>query len=209
VYAREVEGRTLTLHVSGMLWGDSVVLADVETRSEWSHILGRAMAGPLQGKELEVIPSVMVTWKRWREEHPGTTVTVLTRSGKEYTSEFYWRPQRFVLGVKHQGQTVAYPLPDLMRRTAISDEVAGDPIVAVYDAPGAGATAYRRTVEGKPLEFVVTDGRLTGGGSTWSLATGEALDGPWKGRRLERLAAMISFEKAWRAYYPGSRWWRE
>jgi Protein of unknown function (DUF3179) len=209
VYARQLEGRTLTLHVSGMLWGDSVVLNDVETGSEWSHMLGRAMAGPLKGKELKVIPSVMVTWKRWCEEWPRTTVAVLTRSTEEYTAEFYRHPRQFVLGVKHRGQIVAYPLPDLMQRGAINDEVAGDPIVAVYDASGAGATAYRRTVEGEPLEFVAAGGRLSGGGCTWSMATGEALDGPRKGRRLERVAAMISFEKAWRAYYAGSRWWRK
>jgi hypothetical protein len=206
VYAREVEGRTLTLHVSGMLWGKSVVLADVETLSEWSHILGRAMYGPLKGKELQVIPSVMVTWKRWRQFRPATTVTTLVRSSEEYTADFYRQPQRFVLGVKHRGETVAYPLTELMRQTAISDDVGDDPIVAVYDGPGAGATAYRRAVGGQPLEFVATNGRLLAGESAWSLTTGEALDGPYRGQRLERVAAMISYEDAWRAYYPRSRW---
>ncbi len=206
MYAREIDGQTLTLHVSGMLWGDSVVLNNVETRSEWSHILGRAMAGPLRGKELKIISAATVTWRRWREDHPETTVAALSRITEDYTSKAYRRPRDFVLGLKHQGEIVAYPLTELIQRTAISDAVADEPIVAVYDAPGAGAAAYHRTVAGETLDFAVTDGQLVAGGSTWNATTGEALDGPHKGQRLERLPTMIAYEKAWRAYYPGSRW---
>ena len=209
MYARRVGERTLTLHVSGMLWGDSVVLADKETGSEWSHILGRAMAGPLRGSELEVIPSVMLTWRRWKQDHPTTTVSALSRSASEYTAGFYRESRKFVLGLRHRGQVVAYPLPMLIRRTVIADKVADDPIIAVYDGAGATATAYRRTVRGEVLEFTADGRRMHAGGSTWSLASGEALDGPWKGQRVERLPAMISFAEVWRAYFPESRYGKD
>jgi hypothetical protein len=192
-----------------MLWGRSVVLNDVETLSEWSHILGRAMAGRLKGRELTVLPSVVVTWKRWREEHPETTVSVFSRVTQKYTPDYYREPEKFALGLRHRGQLVAYPLTALMKHVAINDDVGGDAIVAVYDRQGAGATAYRRTIRGTRLDFSAADGRLVAGGSTWSATTGEALDGPWKGQSLQRLSAMISFETAWRAYHTGSRWWGE
>ena len=59
MYARKVKGKTLTLSVSGMLWNRSLVILDAETKSLWSHILGRAMQGPLEGETLEALPGLM------------------------------------------------------------------------------------------------------------------------------------------------------
>ena len=58
MYARKVKGKALTLSVSGMLWNRSLVILDAETKSLWSHILGRAMRGPLEGETLEVLPGL-------------------------------------------------------------------------------------------------------------------------------------------------------
>ncbi len=72
VYAREFEGKTLDLGVSGALYRDSLVLYDRETGSYWSQIDGRALSGPLIGKKLSEVPSVVTTWGQWRREHPQT-----------------------------------------------------------------------------------------------------------------------------------------
>ena len=40
-----------------MLWNRSLVMYDVETKSNWSHILGRAMDGEMKGTRLEMLPS--------------------------------------------------------------------------------------------------------------------------------------------------------
>ena len=88
MYARRVNGRTLTFGVSGMLWQDSLVMYDVETRSLWSHLLGEAMAGPLKGTVLGQVPSVMVDWKTWKSRHPQTTVLNLSRTSAAYRRSF-------------------------------------------------------------------------------------------------------------------------
>ena len=44
-----VKDRKLTLCVSGKLWNRSLIMMDKETDSLWSHLLGEAMAGPLEG----------------------------------------------------------------------------------------------------------------------------------------------------------------
>ena len=48
MYVRQVNDLTLTFRVSGKLWNRSLIMSDVETRTEWSHLLGRAMAGKLK-----------------------------------------------------------------------------------------------------------------------------------------------------------------
>ena len=72
MYARTVDSKTLTLTVSGMLWNRSLVMQDKETGSLWSHLLGRAMRGDLQGQRLDRLPGLMTDWKTWRELYPQT-----------------------------------------------------------------------------------------------------------------------------------------
>ena len=47
---------------------------DRETETFWEQMTGKAVVGPQTGKRLEWIPSVVTTWKKWREAHPATTV---------------------------------------------------------------------------------------------------------------------------------------
>ena len=80
VYDRRVavedgEEATATDHVlefgvSGKLADDDLVMYDRETGSEWKQSLGRAIAGPLAGTDLRVLPAAMTTWERFRESHP-------------------------------------------------------------------------------------------------------------------------------------------
>ena len=64
MYARpQHQGAPLTFGVSGMLWKDSLIMYDRQTRSLWSHVTGKAMKGPLQGTVLTVYPtSMQTTW---------------------------------------------------------------------------------------------------------------------------------------------------
>ena len=56
MYASQVEEQTLTFAVSGMLWKRSLVMVDSETKTLWSHLLGKAMRGKLNFiKGLKVI----------------------------------------------------------------------------------------------------------------------------------------------------------
>lgn len=67
VYSRRVDDRELTFGVSGKLADDDLVMYDRETESEWKQSLGEAIAGPLTGHRLEVLPSAVTTVERLRE----------------------------------------------------------------------------------------------------------------------------------------------
>jgi len=79
VYDRRVEDRVLTFGVSGKLADDDLVMYDRETDSEWKQSLGEAIAGPLEGAELTVLPAAMTTVERFRADAPDGEV--LARPG--------------------------------------------------------------------------------------------------------------------------------
>ncbi len=99
MYARSTPERIVTLAVSGKLWNHSLVMVDQETGSLWSHLLGRAMSGPMKGTNLKTLPGLMTDWKTWRQMHPKTTVVTLSRTSNDYRREFYRQPERFVVGI--------------------------------------------------------------------------------------------------------------
>lgn len=90
-FDRRVDGRTLTLGVSGYLYRSAVLFHDDETETFWSQMTGEGVVGPLAGKRLSWIPSDVVTWKEWREKHPGTTVLKPVRPLVAYaeTNRYY------------------------------------------------------------------------------------------------------------------------
>jgi len=74
VYDRTADGRTLTFGTSGKLADDALVMYDRETGSEWKQPLGTAIAGPLEGTELDVIPAPMLTWAEFQSAYPDGVV---------------------------------------------------------------------------------------------------------------------------------------
>jgi len=74
VYDRTVDGRVLTFGTSGKLADDALVMYDRETGSEWKQPLGTAIAGPLAGRDLAVLPAAVLSWDRFRADHPDGVV---------------------------------------------------------------------------------------------------------------------------------------
>jgi len=127
VYAREVEGRTLTFGVSGMLFRDGLVMYDRQTETLWTQVDGRSVNGPLRGRQLRILPAVHATWKQWRTLHPTTRVL---RKGGEFRSaydDYNRNPARLgimgrrnadnrlpgkerVLGLRVGGAAMAFPI---------------------------------------------------------------------------------------------------
>jgi hypothetical protein len=67
VYSRELDGETLNFHTEG----DAIV--DEQTGSEW-NVLGEAVAGELEGEELESVTSIDHFWFSWAAFRPETRV---------------------------------------------------------------------------------------------------------------------------------------
>jgi len=61
-----------------------VLYHDSETETFWSQMTGEALVGPLTGKRLAWIPSVVATWGTWKRRHPETTVLKAPLVAREY-----------------------------------------------------------------------------------------------------------------------------
>jgi hypothetical protein len=67
VYSRELAGKTLTFRSEGG------AILDEQTGSEW-NVLGEAVAGELEGEELEPVTSIDHFWFSWAAFRPDTRV---------------------------------------------------------------------------------------------------------------------------------------
>ena len=130
-------------------------------------------------------------------------------------------PMARVLTLDLNGEAVAYPYEVLAQVGAVNDTVGGEAVVIVWQ-PGTAsaldsgtlaegravgsAAAYRRTLEGRTLTFVLREGQLQDveTGSTWN-ALGEALDGPLAGKHLEAVVSINHFWFSWAAFRPETR----
>ncbi len=134
-------------------------------------------------------------------------------------------PMEKVVAVGLEDVFKAYPHRLTKERRVIHDELAARPIV-VFHAEGAvsaleaaeiassreiGSTGvFDRRVDGRTLHFDYEDGRFIDRetGSTWTV-TGEAVDGPLSGERLEPLEHGDYFSFAWFAFRPNTQIYTE
>jgi len=215
VYARpEVSGTPATLGVSGMLWRDALVMYDRTTRSLWSQIDGKAVAGPMKGERLAEVPSEQTTWGKWKRRHPGTLVLVKpTLRGSPYAGYFAdpetigvrgsrnpdprLGAKELVIGIERENQFAAVPLGIVEKRGVFNTEAWGVPLVVTRTASFVARAGERRLMfdsAGHALRDRET-------GSIWSLESGEAIDGPLKGSRLERVSSKIAYWGVWARFH--------
>ncbi len=78
VWDRVVDGREISLAVSGWLHNSNTLLYDRrnegETSSLWHQLTGEAVTGPAAGQRMTALPAELSTWVDWRRDHPETTV---------------------------------------------------------------------------------------------------------------------------------------
>ena len=125
-----------------------------------------------------------------------------------------------VLGVVAGDQVTAYPFSALNAKPLLQQQLDGKPILIVSKTGIASAVdkplirkskdtltaaAYSRLVDGKELDFVLSDANIidTQTQSVWNLF-GEAVTGKLKGTRLTKLDRGVYFSFVWLDYYPQS-----
>ena len=212
VYARQVEGKTLTLYVSGEIYGENMLMRDVETGSDWPQMLGEAIKGPLKGKSLEQIPSVWTDWKTWRTDHPETTVLKVSKTIDYYrhdpvSSSSSFEERYFASlqwGFVRSGKALSWPLRELARVPVVNDTFAGLPLVIVFDSQRATITAFERRLGDIELTFRLKEGGLIDDqtSSVWDPVSGRAIRGTLAGRRLIPVAGIVWHLRAWRTLHP-------
>jgi hypothetical protein len=228
---RTVRGEETSFGVSGLLWMSDLVMYDTLTESLWSQVLGKAVQGPETGTSLSLLPSTITTWNEWQSDHPDTQVllpppesdTVQGEVDRNYDRNPYsgydesrqigiggggdaddrLHPKAPVIGVTNGGTARAYSFGAVQEAGGVvNDTVEGLP-VAVATTDNETLVAYVRRVDGETLEFSRDGDVLRAGDSRWRLVSGEALDGPLEGTRLQRAndrSQMFWF--AWADFFP-------
>ncbi len=226
MYAREVNGKTLSFGVSGKLIRNSLVMFDRETGTLWSHLTGEALDGPLVGNHLRQVLSEQTTWGRWRAEHPQTRMLDIDPADVRFDpyQAYYGAPdpgvvgrkraddrlpvKEKVIGVRLNGEVKAYSFTALARDRVVNDTVGGVPVVVVFDGLTFSGAVYRSDPGGSLLTFVPGPTSLSmrdkETGSTWDGLSGKATAGPDAGMELEQVPITYSFWFGWVDFYPNT-----
>jgi hypothetical protein len=167
VLDRRVAGRTLTFENSGALWKDMLVMKDKETGTYWTPATGRALAGPLEGETLTVLPASVTTAEAWRELYPST---VCLETGKlsavplrmrlyamsnwegvsgGKTTDKRFKPKEQVFFVAGKAEALAFVPSQLREKKGVEATLDGAAITLEWDAAVRAPRAWRPTAQSK------------------------------------------------------------
>lgn len=182
-------------------------MQDVETESLWVHLTGTCMEGEHKGKVLDVVPSTITSWNAWKQEHPNTDATVMSRTIAGYTTERYKDGRDYSVGLVIADSAKAWRFDSLMHQPLVNDQLGKTPLVIWYE--NGSARGYDRTLDNEPLEFENRSGEVfdTRTGSKWDLRKGLAIEGKLTGTRLRMLPMLITLSDAWNGFHDQSQWW--
>jgi len=229
VYTRSIKGEELTFGVSGKLYKDALVMFDRQTRSLWTQVDGTALRGKMEGARLQPVPAVQTTWSQWKRMHPDTLV--LRKEGPSrgtVYADYHSDPDRMgiadtrnpdsrlpgkalVVTLREGDTALAVSVKGLKKNIVHQTELAGQPLVIVFNPGSATARAFDRRLQGRTLTFklqrrgpetVLIDEETA---TLWSGLTGKAVKGELAGERLRPVPHMVNYWFAWVAYNPRTR----
>lgn len=204
------------------------IMRDDETGTWWQQVSGKAIQGPLKGKQLKGVFHDEISFSIWKREQPqGRVLKPDERilASNQYAKSDWEKsvgamrvvegadidqrlaPRTLVIGVSVGGKSVAYPLTALQKQSPIIDMVGSVPIVIVLGDDKRSVRAFERTVDGRRLEFFQkTENNVlqlidAETGSTWSFE-GKATSGPLSGRQLKKVFVLEDYWFDWRIYHP-------
>ncbi len=70
VFDGRLGGEELTFGVSGKLRLSDMIMYDRQSESWWQQFTGEAIVGDRLGAKLTVLPSAMISWRLYRQDHP-------------------------------------------------------------------------------------------------------------------------------------------
>lgn len=113
------------------------------------------------------------------------------------------------MGMAVSGLATAYPFSGISQQTVNNDHFAGEEVVVTFEKVSESGTAFERRLDGTTLNFEPAEERAgitlmrdLETGSLWQVLTGQAIEGPLFGQRLERLLSHYFFWFAWSDFHP-------
>ncbi len=190
--------------MNAMTWWDH------QTESVWSQVWGQAIAGPLKGTTLELIPAAIVPWGTWKAEHPGTLAldtAELGFVGHEIPSD------NWVIGVTIGEAAKAYYFTAVAEVGLVNDWVGPYPVAVYADAESRNVHVYLRQMGEQVLTLSLDETRAylvdTETRGQWDIARGLPKGGDFRAEGLLLVPYISSFDWAWLDFHPNSAFYPE
>lgn len=158
VFDRRLDGQVLEFEVSGMLRRSDMIMADRQTESWWQQLTGEGLAGKYAGRQLRVLPSLIISVEEFFARYPQGRIlspATGTRAAGSYGSNPYvgyddpqgrpygrffpsaavddrLPPMERVIDVAGQEGHRIYPFSVLQEQGVINDTYDGRPLVVFY-----------------------------------------------------------------------------
>lgn len=163
VFDRRVEDDTLTFGVSGFLRNSDLIMFDRQTESWWQQFTGIGIVGEYNETVLDVLPSKVVSFDQFAEQHPDGLVMERPRATNYGRNPYVGydtnqRPFLFlgetdprlpaverVLAGIIDGQPMAYAFADLADAHVINDTIGETSVVAFWQ-PGVVSSLDRADI---------------------------------------------------------------
>ena len=226
MWGRDIAGLRLTFHLAGIN-NQNFLMRDDQTGTYWQQISGKAISGPLAGRQLTPVHSDELTFATWRSEEPhGTVLQDVSRYAGEYASkdwdvkmgraptvigfrEHGLKGRDLIVGIAAFGASRAYLYDDVLKQKLVKDRVGAEAVLLIVGQDGQSVRAFRgriRGVAGAPDFYRLenTPGALfmdASTGSQWNFE-GCAVSGKATGVCLEPVDMLKDYWFDWRNYHP-------
>ncbi len=174
VFKRDIKGKSLTFGISGLLYQSDVLFYDHQSESLWSQLEMKAVTGKMAGRKFEIFPSVLATWKEWKEKYPQTLVLSRdTGFNRNYERDPYhgyensdsimfpirhennkFHPKERVLVVILEDVAKAYPFSELKKAKTPFEDKVGNQNIVVHFKDGNYVEATDKS--GNPVDSFVS-----------------------------------------------------
>jgi len=210
VHDRRVNGKPYIFGNQGGLFMNAMTWWDHQTGSVWSQVWGQAIAGPLKGTTLELIPAAIIPWSAWKADHPDTLVML---NGKEGLFSRQERPRDdWVIGITLGEYSKAYYYSALTRDGVVNDFVGPYPVALYANAQTRQVYTYLRQPGGRVVTLTLNDtGKYLVAaetGAAWDIVRGLARGDPARDEPLLVIPYISSFDWAWLDFHPDSAFYR-
>lgn len=180
----------LTLGVSGMLRKSDMVMWDHETETWWQQFTGQGLVGDLNGAELDIIPSLLISYEEYFLAYPdGSVLSTETgldlEEGEAYGMNPYesyddletGKPYRFfkdevdsrlpamerVITVDFGGVSTIYPLTVIQSKKVINHDPDDTPIVIFFRSGTVSVMDQKEIAKSKDVGSVTVFSRSLNG----------------------------------------------
>jgi hypothetical protein len=204
VFNRKVDDGVLEFGVAGKLWNNNMVFYDTKTNSLWSQMKGEAMRGKLTGLKLERLPCDMMTWSKWKEMHPETSVAIFEPTSTLFNLKGALADDSLMIAMLDESESRAWSYATLRNHSIINDVWKERRYLVVRVDESGGARVFSSSFGKIDLQFYIHNGFLIDDQteSKWEIETGRAVAGPLSGAQLKRVPTITASKHKWLAFYP-------